>query len=318
MGALATGLLAMMLTHYFAAGAALGMAIYAFVAMRGRVRRAVLLTFCVAGGLYLLVWGPVLWRQREAFATFNPMGDEPAGHLERTSRRLVVAPLRQFDDRYYPLAWAVAAWGLAAAASWKRWDLLLWWLWAGASLGLIVVSDLWRTSQQLDFAKYTIVAAPALFMIVAAASPWKRGLLRHAVPLLICAGCSAFLKDAYFPWKGNWAGAAEVVSSLSEPGTVVVFDSYDRRWAGNLYLGLRHYRPAWGQPIVILDPQLPAPSELVERLRRAPRVVMVIDWNGADPGQSLPGVRVRPRRTFVNVGTIATVDWPGDMPGEKG
>jgi hypothetical protein len=158
-----------------------------------------------------------------------------------------------------------------------RGDLLLWGLWLWLTILPIFLLDLARKTQHLEFIRYTLLASPALYALIAAATArLKSAWMRSLPPALIVLACLAALPRAYEVWwKADWRSLAAAIDRNARPGDVTVFwrgGAYDA-YAPAAYLHTAYYRIGKYGPIVILHD--PPDSALLDQLRRAPGVLVV-------------------------------------------
>src|SRR5439155_6214178 len=171
-GLVGTGVLAMMFTHYFAAGACVALGAYAAIFLRGRARWMTLAAMAVAAVIWCALWLPSLRDQlaavKETADVF--LADPGPGHVGRTLRRLAAMPMTLLADtdpaeqasppRVFLGLMLLA---IAAAAVFRhRRATALWTLWLIGTIGLVAALDLARQTLHLTFARYVLLASPAL------------------------------------------------------------------------------------------------------------------------------------------------------------
>jgi uncharacterized membrane protein len=266
----ATCALGMALTHYYTLGPLLAVAAYALIVLRGPARRGVIAALLLAGAAFVLLWGWPLVVQLRNVAGNNQYLVEPAeGHVALTWRRLMLLPLSFLNEPMRGLS-AAAVIGaillllLPPLAARRQRVMLLWWMWLIGSIGVVLAMDLARTSKQLDFIRYTVIAAPAVYAILAAIgvsakSPW----LRHAIPAAALLSCAISLPRAYAyytPPKPQWRALGTALSSRAGTHDLVLFWLHaNPGHTRNQYVGLLYYaRPMLGQVAFIDAPPDPA------------------------------------------------------------
>jgi uncharacterized membrane protein len=281
---LTLALLSLALTHYFAIGTILALAIYAGVRLRGAMRRKVVVCFALAAVGWGILGAPLALTQAhnvDVRRTTAFLDDHAPRHLTRTLTRAALLPVRYFTepstDSIPPAMIGAVAFLLAILLALRRRDLLLWGLWLWLTILPIFVLDVARHTQHLDLLRYTLLASPALYAMVATAtdrakSPWMRSL----APALITLACVAALPRAYEVWwKADWRGIAKVIDHNARPGDVVVFfrgDAYDD-YPPAAYLHTSYYRQSKYGPVVLMHD--PPDAELLKQLHSAPGVLVL-------------------------------------------
>jgi len=260
--ALSLCVLTMSLTHYFAIGALVALTLYTALRLRGPSLRMTALSFITAGCFWLAIGAPLAWRHvgnvdDAALTAF--LADRSPGHAARTALRFATLPVRFFTepmtDSTAAAAIGVVAFFLAALLPVRRRDLLLWGLWLPLAVLPALLLDASRQTKHLEFIRYTLLASPALYALVAGALLHSCGVLRHVPPALAVIGCCLALPAAYEAWqKANWRGLARAHAANVRPGDVTVF------WAGDDYstyphrafLHASYYGDAERHPIILL------------------------------------------------------------------
>ena len=176
---LAGCLLAMTLTHYYAAGVAAALAVHAAVTARGRPLRYAMAAFAAAAAAFVMLWGPAFVRQAHAFRANDTawLTDAAPGHRQRALLALCRLPVRWVADVRAPaVAWGGVLFLGVAAAYVFRPRLRLWALWVAIPTAVVAVTDLLQSTTQLTLVRFTLFATPGAYVLVAAAVP--RGRLR--------------------------------------------------------------------------------------------------------------------------------------------
>lgn len=298
--ALALCLWGLAMTHYFSVGALVASAMFAVIALRGKTRLRTILAHVAAGVLFLITWGPSLWHQRHIpSVTFL---QERAEHpWLQTMWRFNDLPLRYFIDVnwlreliYIPGIGAVVLVLLAIALR-KRRELLLPVLWLICTAGTIALIDVARQTSHLTYIRYTLLAAPGLYLAIAAAGARSRISLGHLLPALVLALCALFLADYYDQPKENWRAVGQMLSEEARPSEPLIFAAQEEWNATALCLCVSRYFHGPSRPILAIDH--PASAALANQLPPG-RAWLIV---AATPGQEftqaqlekwLPGSRI--------------------------
>jgi hypothetical protein len=262
--AVAAGALGSVATHYYGVSVPAALGLYAWIRLRGRARRRVLALLLLGLAVFVATWGPTVALQLERAET-NPLVQEPArGHVGRTLARaaglplpLLTAPTSQC--RTGPL-WALLAYALPWLPWRSRRDLLFWGPWLCSSVALVTTLDIVLGVGQLRWIRYTLLASPAVYALVAAALPARAGWMRHVPPTLAAAFCLALLPRAYEPLHPPWREIGGLLRLAAEPGDTLVFVAQDipSRYA---FRALSHYGYPISRRVVFLE-QPAGPSTL--------------------------------------------------------
>ena len=328
------GVLAMALTHYFSLGTIVALAVYAAIRLRGRALRHVIACFAAAAVLWGVLGAPLAVRhlknRDDPRATTFLRDDARPGHATRTLARFAALPVRFLAEpmttsRAVALAGGVAyvlalllpllrrrggtrgdtdASGGDAAPDHPGRDVLLWSLWLWLTALPLLALDLARRTQHLEFIRYTLLASPALYAILASmlADHAKRSM-RHVVPALTALACALSLPAAYAAWwKPDWRALGHAIDQHVEPGDLLVFWGYDQ--AGNLvddpnssfyYTSFYRRKPLAG-PVVLLvaPPQGPLPMALPARNKIVVVTAGLRDVSPVMPGASITRLSMEP------------------------
>jgi hypothetical protein len=259
----------------------------------------------LAGVVFLVVWGPWMWEQRHVFKTSDPttafLVDGAPGHVWRTISRLamqpglLVAPLEKATPwRWLALA-GVVVWVLPFIGG-RRAQLLPAWLWMTGTIAVIALLDFTRGTKHLDYPRYTLLAGPGVYLLIAAlctlpkavAAKWR--WTGHALAATLVVVAFMITRHTERKWR-SFRHLAAAIDDGARSGDVVVFASpeQDDEWAvGALYLGYHHYSDEPDHPVLLLRRGLTDGAR--DRLRRAARVWLVVE-SEAPPETVLPGFK---------------------------
>jgi hypothetical protein len=222
--------------------------------------------------------------------------------LKRTALRAALLPVRFFTepmgDVTAPAAIGAVAFALIVILAWRRREMLLWALWLWLTVLPIVALDLSRKTQHLEFIRYTLLASPAVYALVAAALSDSSRRLRHLSPALALIACFLALPAAYSTWwKADWRRFAREIDAAARPSEPVIF------WRGGAYAlypndayrNTSYYRRKPCGPIVLLTE--PPAAAMIERIRAWPSVLVIAptdDVEVAVPGATLTRITMEP------------------------
>jgi 4-amino-4-deoxy-L-arabinose transferase-like glycosyltransferase len=268
---------AALLTHYFVAGGIAGIALFAIIELRGGARVKMLCT--VAASLVVLLWTvPLLWiHGPSVHQGIDWLAEPRAGLLWATVLRVsslpleyLIRPLQQMSMVCMP---AVMLLVLPLFLRHLRPGLLLVGLWPMGIIGLVAVSDLWLSHGALEYDRYTLAAAPMVFVSLVATADlmadwiprtfpglgWLRGWLRHAVPGVVLLGALLAVPNAYDDQQLIKPKARELARDIQQhvkPGDVLVIESRPLMGlytAGVTYLSMDFYDGPFPFAIAILE-----------------------------------------------------------------
>jgi uncharacterized membrane protein len=295
--------LTMALTHYFSLGAIVALAVYAAVRLRGRALTHAAACFVVAGILWALLGAPLAIRQlqnRDDPRATSFLRDDAPGHATRTLTRLAALPVRYIAEPMTTSKFIATAGGVAFVLALllpiRRREMLLWSLWLWLSILPIAALDLARGTRHLEFVRYTLLASPALYAIVASLLAERRDWLRHLAPATVALACVLALPYAYEVWlKPDWRALGRAIDANVREGEVVVFFGSDKSGDfssdpnATFYYTSFYRRKPLG-PVVLMDEP---PAEAVAQRLRESKGLLVVAPRGMPLAEIVPGATFR-------------------------
>jgi len=305
--ALAGFLAAMLLTHYLSIGLAVALLVYALIRLRGLDRRGVILALAGGAALALAVWAPSLYWQVRHLPGGTPLflrEADPARHASRTLRRVLGLPgeflcgeaaaERMFRGQtpgdqiltVFLLLIAVLTLLVPFLRLRRRHDLWLWCLWILGNVGLLTLADAARGTTMAGYLRYTILASPAVYALIATFDWPRRPVLRHALGLAVLAAVALVSADRLAhpaPAKEDWrAAAADLQASAGSDEPIVFFNADPWVAPGMWYMCLHYYWPRCENPWLLL--RRPPEGKLLEQLQSRSSMWLVgVDAQTAGP-----------------------------------
>jgi uncharacterized membrane protein len=329
--ALCTVTLAMLLTHYFAAGAAAALALFALIGLKGAARRYGFFAVFAAGCFFMALWGPRLaeharqFSGRDSTTEFLHRTTVAWPRLVETASDLGAAPLRLLVDvpaRTVPWLWAAGvgcAVLLMAAIRRGQAGMLMATLWLLGTIGFVAGLDVARSTTQLREVRYLLLASPALYVLLAisaggalAGLSRKQRLLKQAIPAVLVLACLARAVGPQAPPEVDWRPIAAYLDDPSRASQAIVFSHAQPDWfLGHLVMAYRHAstQPP-GRAMVVVQPDVP--ERIMSRLAREGGAFAICEAEQA-PGieRMLPGWSVTP----VDLADAPRLVWELRAPG---
>jgi Dolichyl-phosphate-mannose-protein mannosyltransferase len=291
--ALAGCLLGMLLTHFLAVACAAAVAIWCAIYLRGRALRQALIAGGVALVALIIVGSGLPLQAYQTHQDASWLRESPANHIQNTLWRLAITPAcflaAPRAGTESAAAGAAVVYVLPLLLCRGNPGMLLCALWLYAGVGAIFLVDLLMDTQALLYIRFTLVAAPAVYWIIATL-PLRRGL-RDVVPLLAVIGCLFALPwDYVTDWKGDWRELGSDVRQAARAGDLIVFAAPVHAFLGDpfkLYEGVDYYAEPIPCPVLLLDH---APDvALLAKMRQAERVWVVTGESAPEMAALLPG-----------------------------
>jgi uncharacterized membrane protein len=256
---------ALLLTHYFAFGMYGALILYALLRLRER-RRIQVVSILVGVAIFVAIaWGRGFYWQLRTAPSLDPsyLREDRPHHAVQTLIRIVKLPmLFLFGDgdgelmpRAAHIVAALLVFLLPIILLRRRKALLIWVLWLWAVIGMAGVLDLLHQSILLQYTRYTVLAAPAVFAIFADQWP-MRAKWEIAVPvLLIVSLIVADVSRLRQPVTANedFQLLAQIIDSHAAPDELLVFYN-DSQWVspGAWYVCYKYYSPNSQHPWMTL------------------------------------------------------------------
>jgi 4-amino-4-deoxy-L-arabinose transferase-like glycosyltransferase len=240
---------AALLTHHFIAGALAGLGCFAAISLRGRARAIVI--GVIAAAFIVEAWElPLFLHHAHQLHLANDVQIESRdGLIARTLYRLGWLPLvfliLPLDSK--TSAFAIVLLILPFFLLKRYPNLLLTSLWSIGMLLLVAASDLWLGHGALGFVRYTLAAAPMVFINFAAIADVGGRWARHTLPAVTVVGALLAMPEIYSDqtWiKPETRELAADILRQVKPGDVLVIASRPNlRLTGAKieYLGLDFY-----------------------------------------------------------------------------
>jgi hypothetical protein len=289
------------LTLYFSLAAIIAIGFYALIRLTGRQRAIALGAIASGGAIFLALWGHGLWLQRDNFndpASFW-YKDLAADHVPATLARFARLPIRFLAEPLNDEPTQAAATGalvlyvLPWLLAYRRRELILPALWLLLCAGIITAMDLPSGMNHLFWIKYTLLGAPAVYLLLPMLGKWvwlTRGIAGAAT--LYCV-LSVLTADTIPMVDYHRIAAALDRYALPTDGPMI-FDagSHTVPFTGELYMGVQRYAKRLPSSVVLL--KWPPPPELLNELARraAGGHCWMICWLDGSPQADLSGWRM--------------------------
>jgi uncharacterized membrane protein len=264
-------------THYFSFGLLLAMAIYTALRLRGKVLVYTIAGFAFGGVIFLAVWGPQMWNQffgtslefnkydtfRQNAEIAKQIPDLVAGWAERLFFHLP----NEFATR--PPQTLLIYLLPAVAIFWRK-NLLLPWLWLICTMGFVALLDLKRETFHFTQIRYTLLAAPAVYMIVAAGvfnGKWKM-IYNSLLPALLSIFLIINIPKVYIPCKERWFEIADLIKENGNPNEIIILphagQSFQLYWPRFIWMAISYYIYDSNRPMII--PTKPLTQEAMSQI----------------------------------------------------
>jgi hypothetical protein len=265
------------MTHYFSFGFLVSLAIYCVIRLRGKSLFSALIGFGIGGVLFLISWGETFYHQffgnAPVLSQYLASRKNPnisaqaieflAGWLERVLLHLPVEYLAR-------PSWVLIVFLLPSIAIfWKR-NLLLPWLWLSCTVGFVWGLDVWRDTYHFTEIRYTLLAAPAAYLIIATGIfLGKRQVLWNSIaPALLSIYLVFQIPKAYTPYKENWSEVANLIKNSGASNEAIILPHVGQEiqiyLPSFLWTAMSYYAYCPDRPMVIL--RNPMSQEMIAQL----------------------------------------------------
>jgi len=297
------------MTHYLAAGALPALAAYAAIRLGSRARRQTLAALAAGAILTLAAWIPLFITQAHTLPSLAPtflQESRVADHAKLTLFRMVGLPIEfllgeaggESLARRAPnlvLAVFLLTMALPILRLAHRRDLLLWPLWMIGVIGFVAVLDLARQTTLVGYPRYTILASPAIYAVIAAFDWPRRKGLRDVLAIAFIAATAIAAIDRVktgVPPLEDWRKLAHDLDANATHDDLLVFTNRDP-WEspGTWYMGLKYYTPASHHPWLILT--APADPAILRQLQSRRRLWLIGPHPEIQGPDLLPGWRIQ-------------------------
>ena len=279
--------LALLLTHYFAAGAAAGIAVYGFARL-GRHRKGFTVALVSGALVYAVAWLPFAIQQLRFLSTgdsFVTGGNSGIGYVLLSA---AVVPWRLLIDRPLDVAPFAVAFGLLFIVPWplarRRLPALWpWAIWLTSSVAALAVLDVVRHTGQLGgLIRYAAVATPAVLPVAVGCAWAIDRRLAYALAATLAFACAIHRAsnvgiDVESP--GFERAAIEVARRAAPGEALITYHGDAASYCGYLFqLHCSHVPGFFPRPIVDLSqPMTPAIRQ------QLPRRAWLLAATGGEP-----------------------------------
>lgn len=287
--------LLMLLSHYFAFGAAVAIGFYC-VFRGGPHRKAFLIATAACAVFYIAAWFPFALRQVKDFGVGDVLIKVPQRDIVFTTLMLAGTPFRLIAERDFTIELMPVFSGVLFVLPWgmsRRFKPLIpWALWLCCTLGAIFLLDMARTTRHAAYIRYLAIATPAVSLLfVGTVWPIRRWLSYAIGAILSFAGfiylvsSNVVLIDAQpFPH------IASVLSKHVRPGEPIL--SFEDRpameWRAPVVVMVAAHEPqVFPRTIALLSQPM---SEQLIRELNAPTAWLILN-NSTAAEQVVPGCR---------------------------
>jgi len=264
-------------THYFSFGLLLAMGLYTAIRFRGKTLLYTLAGFAFGGVIFLAAWGPQMWNQffgpslkfnkydtfRQNAEIAKQIPDLVAGWFERLFFHLpnefVTRPPETLLIYFLP----------AVAIFWRK-NLLLPWLWLIFTMGFVALLDMSRDTFHFTQIRYTLLAAPAVYIIVAAGivNGKFKWIYNSILPAILSIFLFINIPKIYTPYKERWVEIPDLIKDKGNTNETIILphagQSFQVYWPRFIWQAICYYIYDPNRPMII--PTKPLSQEAMSQI----------------------------------------------------
>lgn len=299
--ALAAMTLPLLLTHYFAFGTAIGIAIYGCWRLRGR-RGSFLVALAGAAAIYVVAWLPFAVQQLDDIGTGDVSWKVARHEVWRLIPLVANAPFRLIADRKFDAEPTSLAAAVLFVMPWmlvrRLRPLAPWAILLSASVICIAALDAIRSTQVVLVTRYLVIASPAAFLLFAGCG-WaidRRAGAAVATCVAIMGGIYLYARVPMVHDVQSFGEVAVELKRRAKPGEpLAVYCGKDETFYGDTI-----FSTVANAGIVPRGPYLnmSGPISPENRALLGPRLWLVSYWHEPTPEQLVPGSRVLFRKVI--------------------
>jgi uncharacterized membrane protein len=263
-------------THYFSIGLLVALSIYCIIRLRGNKLVCAMSGFAIGGALFLTIWGTSMhhqffgnqWQASYYATRQNP---EVAKHalefLAAWPERIFLHLPIEIITRPPMLIILLLSPGFAII--WKR-NLLLPWLWVICTAGFVWGMDVFRNTFHFIEIRYTLLAAPGVYFLVAAGIfiGRRQAIWNSILPAILAIFLISQIPKAYTRYKENWFEMAELINKSGSPMDAIILplagEPWQSYWPKFIWTGISYYIYNPNRPMALISK--PLNSEMMAQI----------------------------------------------------
>jgi uncharacterized membrane protein len=302
------------LMHYMAFASFAAMLIYAIFIMRGESRKAVVRSLIASLVAIALLWGPQMLQQHYRMIDDTAwLIDNQTKYTGSVLTDLCNLPVRLFMDLDLgnpPVACLGAAAFVLPLMMWRHRQVRLWWIWLAVPAAVALCIDLSTHRRTLSMIRYTLAAAPAIYLMIAMLAAQLRRL--GWIPLTVIAGsCALCVPSSYTTEIPDYRELPRFIASASQPNDPVIFvNSHPDTYCSEGLLCVTYYLQSQHHPIYLLH-RAPA-AGLLAQLKSARHVCVISDGLKSLIAPIVPGLKIDRTELLVGIAVVGTADPAAD------
>lgn len=313
----------LLLTHYFAFGAAVAIGVFGL--WRGRRHRvAFVVSLVVLAGIYAIIWLPFALRQLDYVYTGDALVKLDSIDIAALAILLLATPMRLLTDALATESLAAAISGLlllAVAVAWtmapeRSRRILPAVLWLVCTISFIGAFDVIRITRHAQSIRYLAIASPAVFVVAAVGAVAGRAMAIIAGALLLAFAIVVRPPGPQVLADGpDYSKTASWLAKHIQPGDalLVVHRAGRFQFGDMLLLHCSHEPGLFPRPTVKVDQPLSA--ALIAQLPRRAWIINAYA-DASVMSRNFPTVRVLERYPIAEdaPGEICLVELRGNTP----